>query len=347
MNHKQLLLTYVILLFGAFVSVAQNPIATLEHGGASQIFSGQGSLVEAYNASANGDRIYLSTGFFTPPPAIAKGIKIIGAGHFPDSVNIAKRTVIIPGYDGYGTRLHINAGADSLHLEGLYIDGDIIYDASSSISYVKVIRCRLVSAFFSSNSASAGKSNCSYKECYIIGGIDFSHFGNNLLVKQCILNSAIGNINGDALIDGNIFLRENYPFQNVLSSVIQNNIIVGNTAVIFSSCIGSQIRNNLFVSGSIEFGLTNISNNYTNIPQTYIFVNQTGNEINYSHNYHLKNPEKYLGTDGTQVGIYGGLPAFKEKGAPSNPQIIKKTIAEQTDANGNLKVDVTVKAQEY
>lgn len=90
-------------------AIAQVPVASLEHGENASVFYGQNSFVDAYNASANGDIIYLSTGFFNPPEHIGKSIKIIGAGHFPDSANVAKRTTILNGFN-------IFAGADSLLL---------------------------------------------------------------------------------------------------------------------------------------------------------------------------------------------------------------------------------------
>jgi hypothetical protein len=346
---------YVTIIFFTFLicsATAQNPITTLEHGGASKIFSGQGSLVAAYNESVNGDRIYLSTGFFTPPPAIAKGIEITGAGHFPDSANVARRTFIMGG-------LQINKGADSLNLQGLYINGDINYDGNSSINFVKIKRCRSGSVLFNSSAPSAGKNNCIIEDCFIFGGINFSYYGNNFLLKNSLIGGSanrgyyedygIINISNNAVVVNNIFMKGGTyvyrgSFGEVYSSSIRNNIILNDFGRGIS---GNIFGNNLFVVSTIDFGNNQSYGNYLGILQSDIFVNQTGNDIDYAHNYHLKNPEKYLGTDGTQVGIYGGSPAFKEKGAPSNPQIVKKTIAEQTDTNGNLKVDVTVKAQEY
>jgi len=344
MKTKQLFLSLAILLFCNIVSLSQNPVSTLEHDGTTQVFYGQGSFVDAYNASVSGDQIYLSTGFFAAPTSIAKGIKIIGASHFPDSANVAKRTFIIPAFDGGGLRLNINAGADSLHLEGLYINGDIKYDAYNSINYVKVLRCRLSSAYFQSNSATATKSHCSFEECFI-DGIDCAGYVTNLFVKHCILNSAIYNINGSALIDGNIFLSTSCIFNSVYSSIIKNNIVLSRDCVYDGYSYGNSYFNNLFIRGSWDFPLNTANNNYLGIPQADIFINQTGNAIDYTHDYHLKNPEQYIGTDETQVGIYGGTTPFKEKGLPSNPQIINKNIADQTDTNGNLPINFTVKAQ--
>jgi len=344
-----LLAAFICSLLTVQTSNAQNPITTLEHAGATSVYYGQNSLVDAYNASVKGDYLYLSTGYFTAPEAIAKGVKIIGAGHFPDSLSVAKRTTLLSG-------LTIGAGADSLLLEGLYISGDVNYAADISINYVRVFRCRLVSALFNSSSATASKNYCSYEECFIDGALNFSNYGVNLLVKHNILGglictsmycSTILNINGFALIDGNVIINiagDWASFYNIISSKVINNIIFA--ANPFNSCTGNFINNNLFVSKSFDSGNNSFNINYTGVAQTNIFVNQTGNTINYTHDYHLKSPTTYLGTDATQIGLYGGTTPFKDKGLPSNPQVITKTIGTQTDANGNLLINFSVKAQD-
>lgn len=53
---------------------------------------------------------------------------------------------------------------------------------------------------------------------------------------------------------------------------------------------------------------------------------------------------KYLGTDGTEVGIYGGSLPFVSR--PSNPQITKLNVASKSTADGKLSVDIEVKAAE-
>lgn len=272
-------------------------------------------------------------------------MKIIGAGHFPDSAGLAKRTFI------WGD-LRINKGADSLRLEGLYIEGPITYDNSNSINYVKVIRCRLGYVAMNSNSE-AKKNNCSFEECFIVGGISFGYYGTNLLIQHSIIsdNPTYGNlisgIRGGALIKGNILLvnpQGGSAINDLQSSQIENNVIIG--SVTLTGLTNNNIfKNNLFNLSSIDFTGNTFSNNYTGVEQTDIFINQDGEDI-YTHDYHLKSPQTYIGTDGTQVGFYGGIP-FKEHGLPSNPQIIKKNIAAKTDVNGNLQISITVKAQDY
>ena len=88
------------------------------------------------------------------------------------------------------------------------------------------------------------------------------------------------------------------------------------------------------------------NNNYEGVAIANIFANQIGSTIDYNQDYHLKTPSAYLGTDGTQVGLYGGIIPFKDGGYPSNPQILTKSVSTQTDVSGNLNISFKVKAQD-
>jgi hypothetical protein len=365
---KSKILLSIFLVFAVTITAkAQKPITTLQHNGITTVFYGQNSFVDAYNASVSGDTLNLSAGSFTAPAEIAKGIKVYGSGHFPDSANVARCTTIPTG-------LTINKGADSLRLEGLYINGDINYDANNSINKVKVIRCRLGSAYFNSSSESVGKNNCSINECFLLGGINFSNYGDNFLVQQCIISAGIitgswmSGWNGDywngsyscivnvknAIIERNIFLYVSSQngksfyhsslLYNVSSSALRNNVIIGIGQGDIQNY--NYVLNNIFTENITDFGNSQQSNNYVGVAQSDIFINQTGYLFDYSNNYHLKNPELYLGTDGTQVGLYGGTTPFKDGGVPSNPQIVAKSIGSQTDSNGNLQISISVKAQD-
>jgi len=340
---KLLLLSVIIYLFASQLT-AQNPITTLVHADTTTPYYGQNSLVDAYNASVDGDYLYLSTGFFTAPSGIAKGVKIIGAGHFPDSANVAKRTYIFANFDGGGLSININAGADSLRLEGLYINGVVKYAASSSINSVIITRCRFQGASFPTSTIDASKKYCSFEECFVDGSIYFEKFVASFMITHSIISGTLYYLNGGALIDGNIFTTSGNPIVANLSSIMKNNIFLSGSDP--SNCRNNIFSNNLFVKSSPNLEDNYYYNNYTSIAQPNIFVNQTGNSIDYTHDYHLKSPTTYIGTDGTQVGLYGGTTPFKDKGAPSNPQILTKTVDDQTDTNGNLQINFKVKAQD-
>ena len=65
-------------------------------------------------------------------------------------------------------------------------------------------------------------------------------------------------------------------------------------------------------------------------------------------NFHLRPGclGKNAGTDGTDLGIYGGSFPWKNGSLPPNPHIQTKNISSATDPIGNLNVNIKVKAQE-
>jgi hypothetical protein len=340
MRTKYYLLLVVALFTFCAIGMAQNPIATLQHKGQTKVFNGQSSFAEAYSASETGDTINLSVGGFTPPPSISKGITVVGAGHFPDSPSVSIRTII-------NGALIIGEGSDNFHFEGLCIT-DNIYWNNVTINHGTVSRCRFTSfSLYSYNMSTL--NNFSFVECFINGNVDCCNSfisTNNMVIRQCAIQGNCSICGTNTVIDGNIFFNASGGGMNLPNAIIKNNIILSPQ---FNGADGGGkfYYNNLFVASSVNFGSNGYESlNYFNVPQSEIFVNQSGSALDYTHDYHLKNPEKYIGTDGTQVGLYGGVTPFKEKGLPFNPQITSKSIAKQTDADGNLNVNVTVKAQE-
>ena len=197
MKTSSFIFVFVLCLFGSVTVMAQNPVATLESNGTTKVFYGISALIDSYNASANGDQIYLSTGFFNPPPSIAKGIKITGAGHFPDSANVARRTVILSG-------LNIDKGADSLRLEGLFVFGDINLSGASSINCVNIIRCKFSDVYLITNVSSLVKNKCIFKECFF-NTMRSSLSNSNNEITHCLISGTIIEFR-NSIIDGNIFL---------------------------------------------------------------------------------------------------------------------------------------------
>lgn len=53
---------------------------------------------------------------------------------------------------------------------------------------------------------------------------------------------------------------------------------------------------------------------------------------------------QYLGNDGTEVGIYGGLVPFSEY--PSFPRIISMSVGKKATSDGKLNVDIEVSSDE-
>lgn len=326
------------LLVVGFTSIAQQKVA-LNRNGTTQIYGGANPFNDAYLAASSGDTIYLPGGNLPFPATIDKSLVIIGAGHYPATTVATNRTVL-------NGSLTIGENADNIHLEGIDISGGITFAYNHKVDGVVIRRCRTYSIGYSGNGSTPCLNN-TIRECVISSTIDFSN-AKSLLFSNNIVGSAVSS--GSELgISNNIFLysgNQYYIFSNIDNSSISNNIVFQayDGSYIQTSCELSTFSNNIFaVSPSI--GSNTFVNNYNSVAMTGLFVNQTGNAFDYTHDYHLVNPTTYLGLDGKQVGIYGGLFPFKESALPVNPNIVSKTIAPQTNAGGELNIQVQVKAQ--
>ena len=130
-------------------------------------------------------------------------------------------------------------------------------------------------------------------------------------------------------------------FDNALAI---NNIVAYNSIIATSS--GHNVSNNTFFNCiGIKTGETSlfegqlnttnmVVNNYSDVFETF------DGTISYDNIYQLKNSiaTSFLGHDGTEVGIYGGITPYKTR----PPYMILKNcnVAGQTDENKKLNVEM-------
>ena len=192
-------------------------------------------------------------------------------------------------------------------------------------------------------------------ESSIMPYIDFYGNDNNVIIRNNIFpswNTILRNISNGSIIENNIlYLYGNswgYCFDEVYNSIIKNNVLYrpyNNSSNGILSGTGNSFENNLI---DCPYSYNTTANsfliNYFE-PFANVFPNGIGNPNSYYSDLHISNPTQYLGTDGTQIGIYGGSHPYKENAIPSNPRIVSKIIAPENDVNGNLPVNIKVKAQ--
>jgi hypothetical protein len=105
----------------------------------------------------------------------------------------------------------------------------------------------------------------------------------------------------------------------------------------------------LFVHATPNLGTgpTEIDN-YKGVALASFYVNVPSFTFDYADDYH-PDPSAitaYPGTDGGQIGVYGGLFPLKVGLVPKNPHIILKIIEHNTNESGNLPVEFDVSAQD-
>lgn len=332
---KQTLLTLMIAIATCVTVNAQ--IIALHSSTGTQLFNGQTALADAYTAAGNADTLYLSGHTFTPPSVFDKQLTIIGAGHYVDSTMATGKTFI------NGT-VNLSENTDGFYLEGVEITGSLIFRNNESVNNVVVKRCKVNSTVAIPGDLSNPTTNLSLIGNVFLNTIDLKN-ATNVFLSNNIITNRLYNSNGNQIAN-NVFLYSSYSTYCIYhgnSNYLDNNIFL--TGYIIDGT-GNTVKNNVVVSSSPSYG-TNATTigNYTGIAQSAIFVNQTGTSFNYTHNYHLQAPATYLGADGTEAGIYGGLFPYKEGAVPLNPHIQLKNIAPATDANGDLHIQIQVKAQ--
>lgn len=337
---KTLIKTFLLAtLFTGLTANAQQQ-AALHNNGNTTIYSGVNPFIDAYNASINGDTIYLSGGGFVSPSNINKGLTIFGAGFHPDSTTATYHTFITTA------TIYLGPNADSLYLEGLEL-GNIYKSRDYEVNRLTIKRCKTASFSFSYNGPSTVTSqHFELLESIVIGGANLEGMSNSL-VSNNILQSHL-NSTSNSSIQNNIFLSQSYS-SSCYNNIYTNNIFSNTQGTILNTSMGNIFEKNTFTLANPNLGTGAIdNNNYKGVSLSTVFVSQSGFVFNYTDDYHIQTAAAitYLGTDSTEVGIYGGLFPFKEGAVPLNPHIQFKNIARQTTVNGDLNIQIKVAAQD-
>ena len=287
------------------------------------------TLQAAHDAAQNGDTIYIYPALTSYKGAvISKKITILGAG-FNKVTDYSDCSKI--------------ASADTL-----------TFDAGSEGS--------LISSIIGNYKIRVKASNIVIQRCKI-WSIKLEENLSDIMILDCIINNRSSTINDDstilvssnsfALISNNIIIGR---YDNVIgirqagSALIKNNIIFAyNYSITCSNSKDVLIINNISISGS-GYALSSdaIVQNSPNLNR----MDNDGNLIDKSWfldydngNYHLNDSSsaKSAGTDGKDLGIYGGDYPFIDDGAPNLPTVYYIKIPSTGSQKDGLSVEIEAK----
>ncbi|MGD9929849.1 MAG: hypothetical protein AB7U05_07495 [Mangrovibacterium sp.] len=309
-----------------------------------QLFYGLNAFTDACNAAATGDTIYLSGhGFNTSNISLDKKLLVYGAGHYPDSTTVTGKTTLTGS-------INLSENADGFYIEGVDMTGGITTTSNHAVDQITIKYCRLQGELNIRGDRSTPSLNLMLVNCAMKAAVRLTN-AQNAGIFNSIFNADIVDTYGN-LFQNNIFLLNNWSsttYRYTLvgdNNTLENNIFI-RTADREVAGNNNTIKNNITPKTDPFWGNTPIATgNYTGVAIETIFVNQTGNVFDYTHDYHLQAPATYLGVDGTQVGIYGNAYPYKEGAVPSNPHFVTGTVAPQTDADGKLNIVIKVTAQD-
>lgn len=323
----------VIALCCTMVAWAQNEAAVAilqKSNGEVKIYNGSSALQNAYNdAEETGSVITLSSGTFNSPGNIQKSVNIYGNGFEVNEQNgITTPTTISSG-------LNFSTGSDeksleNFRIEGIYINGEVKVQQTKELV---ISKCRLTSFTISGNNAEAltiqqslltGHIQGNYEikgltieNSYIGLRVTASHADNQILIDHCLLPTGAEGGHAKAV------------YMNCIFHGLYRASIATNSTV--KHCILRDIS----VDGCIVEG--NWTTNGTGIFEDGGYLeNYYGCFYDAARTYKLSDPETYVGTDGTEVGIQGGMGFNK---VPSTPVV--KSLSPTVEGN-TLKINYEV-----
>lgn len=329
-RHMKLFLIFSILATVSFLSKinAQTSTATLDHNGELTAFNGTSSFAKAMEAASEGDAIYLSAGHYDATD-ITKPVSIKGTGFIDDKDNGLEASVI-----DFSVKINLPE-EKGLTIEGIRFD-DTIYIESELTSSL-FLHCGFKGIKFS-----ATTKNFSMNGCINHQKIEFCKSQENMVFNNSHFTTIEDESDGSSTIYFKNCNIEDFTYRGVnFDHSLQ-------TATIENSVIINRPNNR----SGITWIKTIIPSNSGYLPdgsQTKNCWLLSTDEINNLWDgdwWELKKEAagQYIGTDNTQIGIYGGPRPFIK--TVYGPRITQMVIPTETDDDGNIKISITVDRHE-
>lgn len=326
---KKILLSMALVLLGLNAAMAQSSlIATLSHEGNVSLFYGYNAFVDAMAAADHGDVITLSSGQFTPT-TITKAVTIRGAAMVDDMEKGIMRTQFIGNtYANIPISIPEETNGHTLTMEYFCFDGTIKNSSKLQSPKFQHIRCGTFNLYNNSN----GMSNA------LFDNVNMS-IGNTSSCSFTIINSIV-----------KIDYRESSAQCNVINSIVltpYTYTVDYMDYINFKNCIFANCKGFLRGTNTCDHCVAIVedgnSDFLANIVGGTNWTVNSSNEIFTGEDYYVLTPtaaQTYLGTDGTQVGIWGGPMPWTT--TAENPTITRCQVASRSTADGKLSVEIEV-----
>lgn len=319
------MLTAIVLTAGA----QSMQVATLSHDGTITSYTSADALRRAYEAAVDGDVITLSSGVFNSV-SFEKRITVRGAGmgvKINDTDPYIEPTII----KGYLKIVADGSTENCFRMEGILCSDEVDFQGLTNSQFSK---CKFMSIRYSAGYG--GFTDVTFINCVFEKG-SFC-YNSSMNFYGCYLNGTYFGQNSIFLLTNCILVVKDYGNPRDVC-VLKNSIVINHrddnwigycSQAYNTVCIGD-LYNGCDLYNSLQ------QNNGTVLPKdTQFFKEGTFYQLN-------DEAKKYLGSDGTEVGIYGGSLPFDP--TPTNPQIVKFNVAPKTTADGKLSIDIEVNAK--
>lgn len=316
---------------------AQQSSAMLQHAGQSQYFHGVDAFEKAVAAAQPKDVIILSAGSFTLPDEIrVNNLTIKGVGCMPkDSTDV--------NYTLLATTRNFCFNCDSLVMEGCEINpnSSMIYVANKGHRFSKCKLNRMeLGRYNTLNASEVYFTNCIF-DSFVkssVGMVVSSIYFENCIVRPGNLYGGPYYFNHCFLISGN-----DEFYMSTSTSEIKNSICyytTNNDYKVFNESNKVVCSNNIIIAIYYDNG-ANMAPNVVIHPDNISTIFKDYKEDDYYGTPLQLTDEakaKYIGSDDTEIGIYGGFFPYTTK--VTYPTIFGKLISHNVK-DGILKVKVS------
>ena len=343
---KQLIFLTMLALTGLSQNVdAQTKIFVVNGSKISVINSNY--LIPAIQQATAGDTIYLPGGTVQTGGTvyIDKKLTIIGAGW--DSDSSASPTVLKSG--NLLTNVTFQKGSDGSLLHGCEVAnirfGQYGNPGSQNIQNVTLSRNKVQFDIELGIYGDDNANNAS-KNIVILQNFAVRIIGCN--AEACVISNNFVQYSGGSGMGEVTGFRHSIITNNILNSVqelsfceVNNNYFV---SPYFQKVANCAFNNNAFPYNYTIPGASTSANNLMNQNITSTFITDKYS-LTHPKECQLRNdsPCKNAGTDGTDIGLYGGIFPFTSQ--TFNPRVDKMAVANSTNEEGDLLINIQVSGQ--
>lgn len=324
------------------------------------------SLQMAVDSSTMGDTILVagsSTTYGTVD--IYWQLTIFGAGfNNPYGSNTTVTTINLNNFNtslqSSGTKLSGLAFTGAVNFNGNFAGGNA---SNQVINNVVIERCAFDYYYGGLTFSYYSYSNDTIRNCFFSCGgknVNFYNTGtyNNIVFHNNIFEE--GNINSNSVptagkyatvfFKNNLFLnRTSDAFYNMKEIVLENNIFYKHAPQGCSQCTFTKNLTYINNDNTIPYGDNIGSGNFVDTDPEFVNYPFVGGAFSWSYDFHLEGTSPIIsqGTDGSDIGLYGGLMPIEFGSNPPIPQMIELTLPQSSvPLGGTLNVNFKAKKQD-
>lgn len=337
----------VLILVSVFVityAMAQDTfVATLEHNGEYTNFYNNTALTAAYNAAEDGDVITLSSGTFVCPN-ITKGVTIRGVGL--SQLEEYKKTFISSDFDVYAQNASSTVNLEGLYLQNtmnIYSDGSA--ETAGTVNIIKT-RCNAVNVLEKNTPTDTTTVKVNFYNCWMNGGFKSNRASyTDIKMMNCYINSRFETQRSEV---SNTMFRNCYLEYDIVGGMHYSTF--ENCIICFSGDKDHKLPGSATAINSISFTINSGTFNYhsafewisysencSHLGQISDYKTVFSDQANFILQEEIA--KEYLGTDGKEVGMYGGI-GYTTK--VRYPIISTLSIGNGQTTSREGKLDVTI-----